>query len=101
MTINDTGNLPYEHCDLTAMVNTANRDGILSAGFGSVRIRAMEGRAVAIEITEDLSGLTVVAVLDFGRPKRARVNLDADAICDAIKAASREDGMPVPFPEPR
>jgi len=93
--------LPYEHAKLSAMVSTANRDGIVSEGFGDVRIRAMAGRSFAIEITEDLSGLTVVAVVDWGRPKRARVNLQADVLCDAIRTASKEDGVPTPFPEPR
>lgn len=58
--------LPYTHASQPAMVNTANSDGIIREGFGTVRVRAMEGRAVAIEITEELSGLTTVAVLDGG-----------------------------------
>jgi hypothetical protein len=96
-----TDALPYEHGDLNAMVLTSNRDGVISDGFGSVKIRALEGRAFAIEITEDLSGLTVVAQLDWGRPKRARVRLQRDELCEAVKAASAEDGLPTPFPEPR
>jgi hypothetical protein len=94
------GGLPYEHCDLLAMVITANRDGVIMDGFGSVRVRALQGRTIAIEITEDLSGMTIVAQLDWGRPKRARVDLQADAIVEAIRSASREDGLPTPFPEP-
>lgn len=91
--------MPCEHASIpVASVNTANRDGIVSEGFGYVRIRAMDGRAVAIEIEEALSGLTTVAVLDWGRPKRARTGLEADHICEAIQAASREDGIPVTMP---
>jgi hypothetical protein len=97
----DDSSLPYERAWLmSASVTAAARGGIVSDGFGTVVIRALEGRSLAVEVTEELSGLTVVAVLDLGRPRRARANLQADALCDAVRAASREDGLPVPFPWP-
>ena len=93
--------LPYEHATISAMVTTSNADGPVSQGFGDLKVRALEGRAFAIEITEDLSGLTITAVLDFGRPKRARVDLQADELRDAVTAASKDQGMPNPFPVPK
>jgi hypothetical protein len=93
--------LPYEHADLTALVTTSNCDGVVSEGFGSVRVYAGEGRSFAIEVTEALSGLTVTAVLDFARPKRARSHLQADALRAAIESAAGEDGLPVPSPQPQ
>jgi hypothetical protein len=68
----DDDAMPYEQCDLPAMVNTSNGDGLISEGFGPVRIRSLEGRGFAIEITEELSGLTITAVMDYGRPAKAR-----------------------------
>ena len=92
--------MPYEHGALTALVLTSNQDGVVSDGFGVVRVRALEGRAFALEITEELSGLTIVAQLDCFRGARARVKLQRDALIAAIQAASKEDGLPVPFPQP-
>lgn len=94
--------LPYGHGEWTvATVNVADRDGRTIEDFGTVRVRAMEGRAVAIEITGDLSGVTLVAVLDEGRGRRARVDLQTREVCEAIDAAARVDGLPVPLPFPR
>ncbi|HEV7655843.1 MAG TPA: hypothetical protein VGP36_14080 [Mycobacteriales bacterium] len=93
--------LPYEHGEwLVATVNIADREGRTTEDFGAVRIRAMEGRAVAIEITGDLSGTTVVAVLDEGRGRRSRVHLQTRSVCAAIDAAAGVDGLPVPVSGP-
>ena len=92
--------LPYEQCGLAAMVNTSNADGLITDGFGPVRIRSLEGRAFAIEITEELSGLTITAVIDYARPARARVDLQRDDLIAAIERASKEQGMPAPLVGP-
>ena len=92
--------LPYEQCSLFAMVNTSNADGLINDGWGSVRIRSLEGRAFAIEITEELSGLTITAVIDYARPVRAHVDLQRDVLTAAIERASKEQGIPVPLVGP-
>lgn len=93
--------MPYEQCALlSASVTTSNGDGVISDGFGLVRVRSLEGRAFALEITEEISGLTVTAVLDAWRPPRARSGLQRDDLAGAIERASKEQGIPVPFPQP-
>ncbi|MDP3969108.1 MAG: hypothetical protein Q8Q02_12595 [Nocardioides sp.] len=93
--------LPYEHGSILAEVAVANRDGIVSDGFGEVRVRAGEGKSVLIEVTDDLTGYTMVATLDAYRPIRARVNLRSTALCEAVYSAARENGTPTPFPTPQ
>ena len=93
--------MPGEHLDLT--VSTSGKAGEqLLNGFGSLRVRAMEGRGLVIEIADELNGVTLAAQVDLGRPRRARPrNLQAPLVTRAIEDASREDGpepwvMPMP-----
>jgi hypothetical protein len=94
--------LPHQHGEWSvARVNVVDSDGDTIEDFGTVRIWAMEGRAVGIEIEGVVTGTRVVAVLDEGRGRRDRVNLQSVEVREAIEAASRDDGLPVPFPQVR
>lgn len=94
--------LPYSHGEFHVSVNVSvgrGEDVEAWGSFGVVRVWAMEGRAVGIEIEDELRGFRVVAILDEYRPRRARVDLQTVAFRHAIEEASRVDGLPTPFPE--
>lgn len=92
---------PGQHAEILVNVNVSNPDGILSEGFGSIVVRAGAGREVLVEITDDLSGITTVATLDFGKGIRARRDLQSDVLCRAVQEAARDNGISDPMPTPR
>jgi hypothetical protein len=92
--------MPGEHLELTVPISGKAGDQVID-GFGSLRIRAMEGRGLIIEISEDLSGVTLAAQIDPTAGRRTRVhNLSAPMITRAIEDASTEDG-PEPWVMPQ
>jgi hypothetical protein len=93
--------MPGEHLDLSVMTEGKAGDETFS-GFGSLRVRAMEGRGLVIEITDELSNVVIAAQVDQLAGRRTRpYNLAAPLLARAIADASREDGPePFVFPEP-
>lgn len=84
----------------SAAITVTDREGNpVSEGFGEIVVRAGAGRSFLVEIVEDLSGTRVSAELDLGRGRRARADLQADQLRDAIDRAARGDGFSTPLPE--
>ncbi len=65
--------------------------------LGRVRVWPGAGRAVYIEISEDVYGSRMVAELDRGRPAGARSELDVVALRAMLQAATRADGISDPI----
>jgi hypothetical protein len=62
---------------------------------------AVQGRGIAVVITEALSGLTMTAALDEFAGRRSHFHLlRSQTLLEAIESARREDGLPEPFPFP-
>jgi len=86
---------------LTPHVTESGPGGVTGDGFGFIRVRACDGRELEIEIENSATGHKMTAVIDWGRPRRARARLEADALQAMIAAASRADGIgSAPFPVP-
>jgi len=81
-----------------AFVQVSYWGSLVADGFGDVRTIPGDGRAVMLEVSDDLSGWTMVATLDDGRGARSRVGLQVEEVRQGLDKAARARGVSASFP---